>query len=231
MGHPRFMRLVDDRIEVAIKTFVKDDVSVRFAANIHDGSQDYWDSIFGSLEDRERVFYEKIGEYDEQMPDSLRPYRVLFDVWSLFGFRPAPREGFTRVGHELKADKKGWVRCDVRFTEVYEQFQVILPDRENVEQYILRIYNRYLDEHYDTPADNKRFFELLTTFFSEDPIGNVLVHFRNTHLIECIKSSLSEGIKRLGILYGASHGDEVEAFLLNEASFSLGDEIWVLNRA
>ncbi len=46
-----------------------------------------------------------------------------------------------------------------------------------------------------------------------------------------IKSSLSEGIRKLGILYGASHGDRIEDFLLNEASFSLEDEIWVLNRS
>jgi len=227
---PGFMRLVNDQIEVVIKTFVKDDISVRFVANIHDGPRDYWDSIFGSLEDRECVLYERMGEDEEHVPNSLRPYRVLFDIWGMLGFRPLPREGLTRYGHELQPDKDGWVRCDIQFTEIYKQFQILFPDKESVEQYILRIYNRHLDEYYDVPADNKRFFGLLTSLFSEDPIGRTLVQFRNAHLIECTKRYLSDGVQKLGIIYGASHGDEIEDFLLDEAGFLLEDELWVLNR-
>lgn len=227
---PKFMRLSDNRIYTAIKTFVKDEVSVKFAANIHDGPRDYYDSILKSLEYCECVLYEKIGRNADEISDSLRPYKALFDVWNTLSFRPVPREDFISIRDGLNINKKGWIWCDVWFSELFEQFRKVFPSKHDIEQYIRRIFDRYLDEHYDIPADNKRFFELLATFFPEDAIGKILVHFRNVRLIECIKQSLSEGVQRLGILYGASHGDELEDLLLNEFDFSLKDEIWVLNR-
>jgi hypothetical protein len=234
MTHNRFICLVDNRIEVAVKTYEKNGVLVKFVADIHDGPKDYWNSILKSLEECECILCENHAREFEQIPEHLRSYRELFHIWS--EFQPSPQEYkkttisfgdfleqcINNLGSRI-------IICDTSSCEIYEQIREVLPNPQDIDQYILTIFHRYLDEHFDTPVDNKKFCESFNKLAYEDIIGKVMNHYRNKNLIKSIRQNLDKGLKNLGIFYGASHGNDIEDFLINEG-FKLSEEIWIVNR-
>jgi len=223
------MRLVDGRIETAAKTFLRGDTAVVFVGNIHRGPKEYFRTISGHLNDCDHVLYERKGKDGDRIPDDLRPYEALFSVWSTLSFhpaKPAVRKEGASVRDVIDVGRPGWTRCDVWFSEIYEELRRLLPHERDREEYLLTMYRRYLRERFYVPADNARFFRLLATFFHEDLIGEVLIRLSNERLASGVREAMAEGVKRIGILYGASHGDGIEQFLLEELGFSLHEESW-----
>ena len=229
MTKPRFIRLVDGRIETATKTFVKGDTSVVFAGNIHRAPAEYFRSLLELIEPCDRVLYERRGKDGDNLPDALRPYEALFAVWSALSVRPvepAVRKERLSVRDVINVDRPGWTWCDVWFSEIYEELARLLPHERDREEYLLTIYRRYLRDRFYVPADKARSLRLFTTLFHEDVIGQVLIRLSNERLASGLRDALTEGVKRIGILYGASHGDEIEQLLIEELGFSLHEEAW-----
>ncbi len=185
-----------------------------------------FNALIQALKDCDYVLYEGLGKDGDELSEELQPYGALFNIWNSLHYQPVPSENhiFSKQALESKKTHR-WKRCDIWFSQFLLELQKKLPTKENIEKYIIDLYNRHLNEKYYLPSDNERYLQLLQTSYRNDPIGDILIKFRDVYLINGIKKEIEKGVRHIGVFYGASHGTRVERYLLN-VSFRISQVAW-----
>ncbi|MHA2074903.1 MAG: hypothetical protein ACW97X_09815 [Candidatus Hodarchaeales archaeon] len=222
-----FIRLNENSIETAVKIFTKEGIMVVFASNIHKGSLEYFTALIQALKNCDCVLYEGLGKDGDKLPEELQPYGALFDIWNSLHYQPVPSKNHISSKQALESKKTHqWKRCDIWFSQFLRELQKKLPTKENIEKYIIHLYNKHLNEKYYLPTDNERYLQLLQTSYRNDPIGEILIKIRDIYLINSINQEIENGVKHIGVFYGANHGPNVERYLLDE-NFLISKVKWV----
>lgn len=222
-----FIRLHNDNIETAVRTYEKEDKSVIFAGNIHEGLPEYYRYMQTKLDVCDRIMFEKMLKIE--LREELRTYFELFEFWSMCQPKVVPESNLGTIHNCIDYSMDGWVHWDIDWREMREEFKRRFPTKEDVRDVRSEILDFYKQRGWKKTLGNKEYVEYLVGF-PYDAVGSALIEYRDANLLEGVKQYLNSGIKCLGVLYGTAHGDVVETYLINEERFERRSETWLINR-
>ena len=247
-------------IQTAVKTYTRPSSSpsqfgeeVVLALNAHSGPSEYFESIVTSVAHCTDVFYESIGKNSHEAPVSLTPYRTLFDLWGFLMPRPpaaaasspsSPSSSATaaqmRVSECLPVQLENWRNVDTNFCSIYEYLkQNCLRTQASIDSYLRDLFWISNNERFASLPDTRAFLEKMQLFVAHDSIMISLIRMRNEVVLEAIGKYFANASKefpaaskppRLGVVFGASHGDGMESNLASRFGFTLSHIEWLMNQ-